>query len=346
MKTKTIISGVVMVLLGGSVILAACQGEAFAQARPTDQPIGLMQPMQSQTPSPTPSPTIDYVPTQAFLVAGWATSAAEADMLRDDLAAKQAENQALINKSIADGALATSDSWNAQKAISDNNLEIAKINSTLTPDARKDAIALLAEQNKATEVSNKGEENKVKAKANELTERAQYIIGAALIVFFVLGVLALRRPRAAQSRPVQAAQSKVQDRTWERQGSTLKNITPPGNADDFLRFAIMVRNDPHRTLAKDQWEGGNSPYSRLTYMPVYTWLKDNKLMAWSDEPRGLFLNRDGETFFDEYIAERYRNSPPPQTELPQNSPPAAQTPENQTPETGKESGEGEEEPKP
>lgn len=338
------ILALICMALGGMLIYTSCYSPAAAQGDPTrqtDNP-GLMADVAQTTPTLTPSPTIDYIPTQAFLVAGWATSAAEADKLRDDLAAKNAENQELINKSIADGALATADSYDAQVIISNNNLEVARINSTLTPQARRDEIDLLAEKNEQQANENKSEEIKVSAKANELTERAQYIIGGALVVGFVLGFMALRRPRAVAAPKASAAPAKTAqaDRTWERQGHTLKNITPPGDPDVFLRFAIMVRNDPRRTLAKDQWEGENSPYTRLTYLPVYNWLKEHKLMAWSDEPRGLFLNLDGESYFDEYIADRYRNSPPPPTESPQNAPPTAQTPEYQTPESQKGDGGG------
>lgn len=180
------------------------------------------------------------------------------------------------------------------------------------------------------------------AKATENQRIFMGLFGAFILaVGYLAWAIAKDRRQAAQIE-AQVEQPEPQaPRVWEREneGATLADITPPGDPAAFTKFVQMVFEEPTRTLAKDKWEDGGSPYTRTTYAPVYTWLSENRFIEWQEKPtKGLYPSQAGLQFFADWLLQQGLTPRPSDAEA-QNQPPTAQTSDSQTSETKKRGGE-------
>ena len=175
---------------------------------------------------------------------------------------------------------------------------------------------------------------------------AGFVFTVVLIAYFTVIISSLKIRQIQEQRqhfrsliadetpepqPGKPAESQPRDRVWKsgNAGATLIDITPPGEPDTFTTFAQMVRTDPGLTLAKDRWEGKDSPYTRATYAPVYAWLAKRNFLGWIGAE--LHLTQEGEEFFDDWLEKHY--TPSSGATIAQNSTPTRQASENQPSET-------------
>lgn len=161
--SKSSVNAVFIFLLTGMclVLYYVARPAIFPTAQPAKAaniftPLATQQPTQAEVMaiiSPTPSPTLDYVATQKPLLDALATSNAETAKLRDDLSSSNNQLAAISAESTANSAVATSDAYNAKIVLSNNdltaqanNLAILSVVASMTPQARKDEIALIQAQ--------------------------------------------------------------------------------------------------------------------------------------------------------------------------------------------------------
>lgn len=251
------------VFIGAAVVIASCQGNAFALERPTEQPSqpGLLGEVSLIAAEPTiaPSPTIDFPATQFVLNDQLAEQYQQNDQLRQ-------QNSDLQNQLTQQGAQATADAWTAQENIAKENRLKAEA------DARNNE--LIAINNEAI-AKQKAEDNKSKAldieatdaKTRQIDAQAQARNGWLVLTGFivlgigvsVLGVNIGKAPRkpepVRQTREdalpeTQAVQLTSQDGRSAYQHDV--NITPPEKAT-LRRAVIELRG----TLSRRRLNGEN-----------------------------------------------------------------------------------------
>lgn len=327
-----------------TLFLTACATEARAQ-KPQD--------VMLATPSmvaETPAPTVDIAAMETQLANGEATNQALAKQGLSNQATMQAQAWVIITQQSANlqatvtiGAQGIEQQRLINEQQSTGATEVyernKQTNINLTAQAN-DWTATAAKPGQdatATRLAALSNNADLVVKADALFPFAMSVTISIVIVFLFRFLMTAFKYRQAPAEPEDDSPASNQfpelqpiPQTWERKndGATLTNITPPGDHEAFTRFAHMVRSDPMRTLAKDKWEGKDSPYTRETYGSVYAWMAAHKFMNWQGD--GLHLTKDGECFFDDWLL---KHPTPPKDKYAKNPAPVTQTPENQTPET-------------
>jgi hypothetical protein len=205
-------------------------------------------------------------------------------------------------------------------------------NGIFTENARADQAAIDRTQAETARLQAEAAKNRTDTEAKKVTVNniaailmslSALIIALSLAGYMIVGK---RPPEVVGEDP----QPETKERVWKQDGASLIDITPPGSPEAFLKFALTVRTNPVLTLAKDKWEGADSPYNRQTYAPVFGWMARHNFMGWVSG--ALHLTPAGEKFFDDYLERNYR--PTFDADIVKSDTPSLQNPENQAAESG------------
>ncbi len=305
----------------------------------------LLPPMPTGTATPEPSPTVGHLATQEALINQIATqqaqiaaanvALAEIERQKAELETRRVEAEAEKERAKADAA--------AQNAIAADAMARAE-------DAR---ARQAAEQNQSIMLN--AEQIKAEAQLRQAdTQRVMVWVMAVPLALIGIGLIMLARRNAADDAAANA-QAGDDDVSAEPEAPDARNVridyrrddgyghveigNPPGDAVAFTIFAYKVRGG--HSLAKDAWEGKDSPYTRDSYRPVYNWMWEHKFVEFTPGA-GIRLTPAGETYLDAWLDSNYNLLPTDvrETANTENSGDFSQPSESQPPERAGEVGGG------